>query len=239
MIRAFIRRKGECIMKELKTRSIEAIEEKMGNVDESSLRHLVLQSAKSFKTSWIGLGQSLYAVWKDKAYREWGFNTFDSYTMKEIGIRKDTALKLLRSYHFLEKEGPSYLVENRSEKVNPSSVPTYESVNALRLASNNKNIDRSDYAAIKDKVFQRGKDAREIKKDLTQLIKQREELEPEEAWKKKKLAVVRRFMSALKSLSRELKITKVLPSRFIEETDRLIAKLEGEVSRISEKTMND
>ena len=83
------------------TKSLQNIEEKMKGLDENSLRYHILESAKSFKTSWVELGRSLYSVWKDKLYKEWGYSTMDAYTGKEIGIRKQTAMKLLKSYYFL------------------------------------------------------------------------------------------------------------------------------------------
>ena len=96
----------------IKTKSIKNIEEKMENLPTETIRHRVLQSAKNFKASWIELGQSLYTVYKDKLYKNWGYLTFDAYTSKEIGIRKQTALKLLRSYYFLEKKEPDYLIKD-------------------------------------------------------------------------------------------------------------------------------
>jgi len=69
----------------MKTRSIQRIEERMEGVSESTLRHKVLEDAKSFKTSWIRLGQSLYTVWRDRLYRDWGYSNFDVYAAKEIG----------------------------------------------------------------------------------------------------------------------------------------------------------
>jgi len=218
-------------MTRVKTRSIENIEQKMEGVAPDSLRYKVLDNAKMFKTSWVGLGQALYAVWKDKSYREWGYIKFDTYTAKEIGIRKQTALKLLRSYFFLEKEEPQYLTKEYSEATSCATVPTYESVDVLRLAKKRKNIDTSDYASIRRGVLEKGKDVREVKKDLTALIKQREELEPEEARQKRKDALVKRLLSVLKSVKKEIKISHTLPAQLIKDTEKLIDSLEAEVSQ--------
>ncbi|PIU40769.1 MAG: hypothetical protein COS99_08895 [Candidatus Omnitrophica bacterium CG07_land_8_20_14_0_80_42_15] len=217
-------------MGDIKTKSIRNIEEKMGNVDSETIRYQVLQHAKSFKTSWIDLGQTLYTVWKDKIYKNWGYSKFDLYTSKEIGIRKQTALKLLRSYYFLEKEEPNYVNKEHVEGSNAASLPTYESVDVLRLASKKKDIDRTDYMAIKKDILEKGKDAREVKRDLTALIRQREELEPEEAWKKKKVTAIKRLISLLKSVKEEIKISKLLPAQTLKEADHLIDKLESELS---------
>ena len=214
----------------MKTKSIENIEQKMKDMDKTSLRYLTLQNARHFKTSWIEFGQSLYTVWKDKLYKDWGYNHFDTYAIKEIGIRKQTALKLLRSYRFLEHEEPRYVSKDYNDGAQASEVPTYEAVNELRLASAKKDIPRSDYEDIKKKVLERGQDARAVKKDLTAIIKRREELEPREAWQKRKIDLLKRFLGVLKSARREIGILKVLPAQIIKDADNLIRKLETEIS---------
>ncbi len=212
-----------------RTKSLERIEQRMEDMDKNSLRYRTLQSAKNFKTSWIEFAQALYSVWKDKIYKKWGYNTFDAYTSKEIGIKKQTAMKLLKSYYFLEKEEPAYLKEEYAESPDVATVPTYDAVNILRLAKSKKTLDSDDYNTLKEKVFQKGRDASEIKKDLTALIKERQELEPEEARRKREIASVKRFLSTLKSLKRDIELLKILPASVIKETDNLIKKIEAEI----------
>ncbi len=216
-------------MNRFKTKSLEVIEQKMADVGEDSLRYKILSSAKNFKTSWIELGQALYSAWKDKLYKDWGFLTFDAYTSKEIGIRKNTALKLLKTYYFLEKEEPQLINKGYVDTKDASEVPSYESVDVLRLAKKKQMLDEDDYRRFRKDVLEKGRDAREVKKDLTALIKQREELEPEEARKKKREATIRRLLSALKSLKREIEVTKVLPSDILKQTSALIARMEKEI----------
>ena len=216
-------------MDRYKTKSLSAIEEKMAGVDEGSLRYKILSSAKSFKTSWIDLGQSLYSVWKDKIFKEWGFLTFDAYTSKEIGIRKNTALKLLKTYYFLEKEESHLLNKGYVDTKDASEVPSYEAVDVLRLAKKKQMLDEDDYKRFRKDVLEKGKDAREVKKDLTLLLKQREELEPDEARKKRREATIKRFLTCLRSLKTEIEVTKVLPSDVLKQTKMLIDRIEAEI----------
>ncbi len=217
-------------MTKLNTRSLERIEERMHSLDEDSMRYKILESAKSFKSSWMDLGQALYSVWKDKLYKEWGYGTFDVYTSKEIGIKKMTAMKLLKSYYFLEKEEPDYLRKDMMSSRETASVPTYESVNLLRLAKNKQLLDHSDYHKLKKDILDMGKDARDAKKDLTMLLKQREELEPEEARKKRRNAMIKRLLTALKTLKTDIEASKMLPAGTIKEVAVLIQKIEAEIS---------
>ena len=214
-----------------KTKAIQKIERQMEGLDGNSLRYKVLQNVVNFKTSWIELGQSLYSVWKDKLYRDWGYLTFEAYASKEIGVRKDTAMKLLKSYYFLEKEEPQYL--QKKEAADPSeaaSMPSYESVNLLRLAKNKKEIDESDYESLKKNVFERGRDVRDIRKDLTAMIRQREETDPQEARKIRKDTAVKRVVATLNALKNDIEISKLLPAGTIKDIKDLIAKLEAEIT---------
>lgn len=217
-------------MEEHKTKSLRAIEDKMASLNVSSLRYHVLESAKNFKSSWIELGRSLYSVYKDRLYKEWGFTTFDAYTAKEIGVKKPTAMKLLRSYYFLEKEEPAYLEKDYTKSLDTAKLPSYEAVDLLRKAKDKKTLDQEDYSKLKKEIFEDGKDTQQVKRDLTALIRQREELEPEEAYRKKRVAILRRFLGSLKALKQEAEVLKLLPVQLIKEAEELIKKIEAQIN---------
>ena len=146
------------------------------------LRVKTVEIAKKHKSSWIELGQHLFSIYKNKLYKEWGYQAFETYCHKELGIKDATASKLLKSYAFLEKEEPVYLEKERSPiPQEAATLPSYESVNLLRLAKDKKTIDGNDYQRFKKDVLERGKEPCQFRKDLTSLIRQREELEPEAA----------------------------------------------------------
>jgi hypothetical protein len=218
-------------MNELKTKSMERIERAMAGMDTGSLRYQVLMSAKRFKTSWVDLGRVLYTVWKDKRYKEWGYLAFDAYAARELGIRKQTALKLLKSYFFLEREQAVYLRSGYLETAEAASVPGYESINLLRLAEARKGLPQEALAVLRKSVLEEGREPQEVRRDLTALLRQREELEPEEAGRRKKVAAVKRLLGTLKSLTREAELLKLLSAPLLSETARLIGKLEAELGR--------
>lgn len=215
-------------MTKLTTKSLDNITRKMDDVDEESIRYRILKSAKNFKTSWIDLGQSLYAAWKDKLFKGWGYSTFDAYTAKEIGIKKPTAMKLLKSYYFLEREEPEQLRKDADSEGSAATAPSYESVNLLRLAKDKKKIDGVEYAALKREVLDSGKDAGEVRKSLAGIIKQRQEIDPEEARELKRAAVLKRMIGTLKSLKRDAESLKMLPGPVIKDISALIARIESE-----------
>jgi len=215
---------------EIKSKSLKNIEAKMENLDINSLRYHILESAKNFKCSWIELGRSLYSVWKDKMYKEWGYASFDVYAAREIGIRKQTAMKLLKSYYFLEKEEPQYLKDEYAVSSQPAQLPSYESVNILRQAKNNKDLDEEDYRVLKKEIFEKGKDAQEIKKNLGVIIRQRQELDPETVRQEKRGAVLNRLLGQLRMLKREVEALKLLSGPLVKDLDNLIKNISQEIS---------
>ena len=214
---------------ENKPKSLKNIEEKMQNLEVGSIRYHILESAKNFKSSWIELGRSLYSVWKDKMYKEWGYLGFDIYVSKEIGIRKQTAMKLLKSYYFLEKEEPQYLKDEYVQDANPVSLPSFEAMDILRQAKNKLTPDSGDYASLKKGIFENGRQAQEAKKDLTAFIRKRQELLPEQAQSKRKFATLNRLLGSLKALKRETEALKLLSAPLVRELDSLISKIDAEI----------
>ncbi len=213
----------------MKSKSMLELEEKTANADGNSFRQHVLSSAKQFKMSWVDLGRSLYTVWKDKLFKEWGFQKFDTYLTKEIGIRKQTGLKLLRSYFFLEKEEPQYLKEEFAQASEAKQLPSYESIDILRRAKEKKGLDTQDYSKLKKNIFEKGRDAVEVRKDLTALMKQREEVSPEETWAKNKEKNIKRLLTTLRSLKREAEDLKILPAALVAELTKIIDRLDIEL----------
>jgi hypothetical protein len=213
-------------MDEIKSKSLKNIEAKMENLDIHSLRYHILESAKNFKCSWVELGRSLYSVYKDKMYKEWGYVSFDVYVSREIGIRKQTAMKLLKSYYFLEKEEPEYLKNEYTSSTQPANLFSYESVNILRQAKNNKDLDGDDYNNLKKEIFEKGHDAQELKKSLGVIIRQRQEFEPEAAQEKKRHSALKRLLGQLRLLKQEVAVLKLLSLPLIKDLDNLIKNID-------------
>jgi hypothetical protein len=216
-------------MQEPKSKSLSNIEEKMKNLDVNSLRYHILESAKNFKCSWIQLGRSLYSVWKDKMFKEWGYLNFDNYVRSELGIRKQTAMKLLKSYYFLEKEEPQYLKADYTDAAKTAQIPSYESVNILRQAKDRKSLDDNDYHNLKVQIFEKGEDASEVKKNLGVIIRQRQEFDSEEVQEKRRRSALKRLLGQLRLLKTEVQTLKLLSPLRIKELDALIKNIDLEI----------
>jgi hypothetical protein len=193
------------------------------------LRQEAVEQAKKFKTAWVDMGRMLHTIYKEKTYLDWGYEKFEHYALKEIGIKKQTSLKLLRSYFFLEKDEPDYLKKEFIEDSPAKKVPDYEAIDVLRQAKNKKELKPEDYSQLKQKVFEAGDDAKSVKKDLTELIKQREVKNPEEVKEQRRTATIRRFIGVLKSLKEEMGYNKMLPDKMLSEVESLISEMEERI----------
>ena len=201
----------------------------METLSPESLRYRVLESAKNFKSSWIELGQYLHAVYQDKLFRDWGYGTFEAYCAKEIGIRQPTAVKLLKSYYFLEKEEPDYLKRpfDAREAVaqgKQADIPSFEAVNALRLARQSDKISDRDYEKIRQEVLDKGQEVAQVKKKIKYLLKTapHKELPIEE----RKTAAAKKMTVYLENSLTELSNLS-FPAKVLKKIEELLDLIQG------------
>ena len=93
-------------------------------VTADAFRDEVLQAARAFKASWTGLARVLTRVRDQALWRSWGFSSFEVYCSKELRIRKATALKLTRSWTFLERHERGW----RPDSADAKPAPAFEVV---------------------------------------------------------------------------------------------------------------
>lgn len=204
------------------------IESKMEGIEPSSFRWQVLDAARRFKTNWIELAKFLYEVKKDRLFKDWGYISFDTYCTKEIGIRKQTAFKLLSSYYFLTKEEPQFLEEENLRNKDPKALPNYEAIDIIRRAKGKKELNKEDYNRLKEAVFSNATEPREVGKQYRSLLAAVKSVNPEEERRKKRIITIKRLISTLKNLRKEVELLNLLPDKPIREIDKLIKSIEAE-----------
>ena len=204
-----------------KTKSIHQIEKRMEDLEPGSLRYKALDFARRFKSSWIELGQVLFSVYKDKLFKDWGYLTFEAYCSKEIGIKQTTAMKLLKSYSFLEHEEPSFLKPESFDDRKPSQIPSYESVNALRLAKQSDRLSEGDYESLREEVLDNAKEDVEVKKKIRYILKSNAPKDPIEQKEDRKSQLMKRLVIGLSSSRNELKNLSC-PEKILKKIDELV-----------------
>lgn len=202
--------------------------------DATLLRQETQAASKIFKSSWIKLGQYLYTIHKDKLYKDWGYLSFETYCMKEIGIKQTTAAKLLKSYYFLEQEEPKVVSERYQEEESPKKMPDYESVNLLRLAKDNKKVAPSDFSALKHSVIEQGKEPKEVRAQMKKMIEVAEEQsqgdESEEVVKDtRRKSSIKKLIQTLRNYEQNFQEEDLVPDYLIKQIDALVRKLEDQL----------
>lgn len=212
------------------TKALDKIQTNMDSIEPGSFRYEILNCAKTFKSSWLELGQHLMAVYKDKMYKEWDYLTFEAYCSKEIGIRKETGLKLLRSYYFLEQEEPQFIKKEYLAAAKSPQLPSYEAVNTLRQVKTNKDLSIADYEKMKRHVFEEGKADKDVKDVYKAMMKSvREEKTPAEDHELRRLKHLSRVIGSLTSIKKEIKLSRFLSDDILGELDEIITKIKAEI----------
>jgi len=197
------------------------------------LRSQLAQNAKNFKLSWVQLGQGLYSVWRDKLYHSWEFDKFEDYVVRELGLKKPLALKLVKTYFFVEQDEPVYLKKEFAETRDTAVIPGYESLDVLRMARGKKELTREDYTKLRKDIFEKGKEASLVRKDLTAMIKERKKVDPDQERDARHEQSVRRLVAALRSFKKDMETLKLADPDIVDEAEELLKRLEEEHSHDS------
>ncbi|RNC67459.1 MAG: hypothetical protein ED859_14620 [Desulfuromonadales bacterium] len=191
----------------------------MDELDPSSERYQVLDSAKRFKSSWVELGDRLLVVSSRTLYRDWGYGSFEEYCTREIRIKKETAQKLTLAYRYMEKHEPE-LMARREE---PRPLPDYRSIDLLRQAKEEKGFSDDEYADLRKSIVDRERSHPTVLKQFKEVTKTREEpVSDPSVPLKAALAAARRLDTALRGVDE-------LPADYRGMVENLISCLEGEL----------
>jgi hypothetical protein len=159
-----------------RSKTEEQMHERLATLEPGTIRYRVLVSAIEFKRSWLDLAQHLTEVARSGGFKEWGYRTFEAYAQHELHIRRDTALKLTRSFDFLQSHEPSILESVRSDDNGAPAVPNYQALDILAEARANPHLAERDYRTIRDQVFGEDISPSQLKK----LVKERAKEPPSE-----------------------------------------------------------
>lgn len=198
----------------------------MSNED---LRVETVEIAKKHKASWIQLGQHLFSIYKNKLYKEWGYQAFETYCQKELSIREATASKLIKSYSFLEKEEPRIVKPDYTDGETPKKIPDYEAVNVLRLAKQNKNIPTNEFAELRNDVLNEGKEVKEVRAQVKKILETHAPKDGPEMKEQKRGSILRRLIGFLNSAKTQLEEEDLAPDYLLKQIDALTQKLEDQL----------
>jgi hypothetical protein len=75
-----------------------------------------------FKASWVELAEGLTQAKRQQRWKDWGYDSLETYARTELHLKQETVDKLTGSYSFLKRRAPSVL--GRDAVSEP--IPSYE-----------------------------------------------------------------------------------------------------------------
>ena len=202
---------------------------KLDNFTSKELRERAAEGAKGFKAAWVSFAQVLYSIKQDKLFEYWGYEKFEQYAERELGLKKAMAIKLVKTYQFVEQQEPAYLKEEFMESREASALPEMDAINVLRLAKNRKELTKQDFQELRKQVFDKGCNAGLLRKDLVSMIKERKQLDPNEERERRNGAILRRFLNAIRSFKKDAETLKMVRGDLVKKADELFREIESQL----------
>jgi hypothetical protein len=198
-------------------------------IEQDQLRQKVVEVARQHKASWIELGEYLFSIHKNKFFKYWGYLTFEGYVGKELALRENTAMKMLRSYVYLEQKEPETVKLCHTNSDTPKKIPSYEAVNLLRLASKNKNLNPEDITSVRQVAMDGNKEPKEVRAHVKQLLSRRDDRDETEIRNSRRNSAFKRLISVLNSTKKQLESDHLLPRYLAKQISDLSEKLEAQI----------
>lgn len=189
-------------------------------------RQTVLAAARRFKSTWVELGKLLTRVRDESLWEGWGFPSFEGYCAKELHIRKSTALKLTRSFSFLQRHEPDQV----AREALPERAPAFEVVEVLADAEERGQLPPDEYQQIRESIWNPERPVSELKRELTERY-------PRPAPEPRPTSLqLRRFAQAYRKLAGELAACPEVPSSVAERAGALADDVEELASGVNARS---
>lgn len=182
-----------------------------------AFREEVLRSARAFKASWTGLARVLTRVRDEGLWESWGFPSFEAYCTRELRIRKATALKLTRSWSFLDRHERHW----KPEAPDARPAPAFEVVEVLAEAEERGALDAEEYRSIRDSIWDPDRPVAAVRRELSERFPRPA---PEPAPTAVRLGQLAR---TARRLAEDLRVCRGVPTSVRTQADDLAAAVES------------
>jgi hypothetical protein len=201
----------------------------MNNPTSQELRSLVKGGVKNLKTQWIMAAQTMYSIHRDKLFEYWGYERFDHYVKAELGIKKALAMKMIKTYFFLENNEPQVLKPEFTVLIDTDKIPDMDAISLLRTIRARKNITREEYQYFRGMVFDKAASASDVRIALKNLISKNKKENPEEVRAAEEKKVITKLRSALGEFKSRARSFKSWRQDLIKKAEDLLNELNQEI----------
>lgn len=185
-----------------------------------TLREQAKKALQVYRCSWVKLGRLLNEVVYGGDYKEWGYDDFEIYCAKELGLKKATAQKLMISYNYMRKHQRKKL--NDLEAGKGIMLPSHETVAMLDKVTRSEGISKEELNDLKFQAFSgdiSDSSHSEFKKHASQFSPRRQ-VDPDKA---EKAAI----LSASRKLRRVMSASHFVPDGLKERIEEPLVELEA------------
>ncbi len=206
---------------------IAKISHALASLNPDSLRAKVLTALRNFRASWIELGRHLNEVVYGGDYKEWGYDDFEVYCARELGLKKPTVQKLMVSYNYMRKYETKRLDEfEEQDTPEQPFIPDFQTVELLDKVRRREQIPSDEIEELHGRAFKGEEDEPELRKELRHCLRP-----VLEAAVKEMADDRRRELNSILRLARELRkkvyATSAIPSGLKERIERCLVELEA------------
>lgn len=143
---------------------LERIDQQMEGLSPESVRFQVLVSLRKFRSSWVELGRLLTDIAYGGDYKDWGYEDFEIYCARELGLKKPTVKKLMVSYNYMKSYEPERL--EKPEDADGYDVPEYQTVDLLKKVREREDINEAEKEELHRMAFECTTDEGVLRKEI-------------------------------------------------------------------------
>lgn len=203
---------------------IARIDKKLEELDPSSVRYQVLVSLRKFRSSWVELGRLLTEIAYGGDYKEWGYEDFEIYCARELGLKKPTVKKLMVSFNYMKSYAPERL-ENSDESAG-YDVPDYQTVELLKKARDREDIEEDEKEELHRLAFDNASEEGVLRKEIRSRLRPACDEDIEEANSTRR-SDIEGILRLARNLRQKLAGARGIPDGLKDRIDQALLELEA------------
>lgn len=141
------------------SKALEMRQAKLLELDPESSRAKALTALVEFRKSWTELGSWLTQIAYGGDYKDWGYDDFEVYCARELGLRKPTVKKLMVSYNYIKSHEQERLASG-------DAVPDYQTISELQRIRHRDDISEEEKERLHDAAFSGEADEKDLRREM-------------------------------------------------------------------------
>lgn len=209
--------------------SVQKIDARLDQLQPGTLRHQIMTALRQFRASWVELGRLLNEAAYGGDYKEWGYDDFEVYCARELGLKKPTVQKLMVSYNYMKKYESKRLhdFEDGENKTAAPEIPDFQTVELLDRVRKLDEMPEERMTELHRRAFEGEGEEPEFRRELRQALRPQlteSQMSERSGARKSELAAILRLA---RELRRRLVTSEAVPGGLKERLEQCLVELEA------------